>query len=100
MTATFLIKCFKKMTDVHRGKSRKHFKRNLSHVVCPVHGPKANTLPEGFSTQEGYLPEEDKLWIVGEFSPIEVVKIWLFHNTDKILCFKKSMFSDNPSVSF
>lgn len=69
-------------------------------MMCPVYGPKANTLPEGFSIQGAYLHEEDKLWIVGEFSPIEVVKIWLFHSTDKILCFKKGMFSDNASISF
>lgn len=75
---------------IHREKSRKPFKPNLTHMVCPVYGPKANTLPEGFSIQGACLHEVDKLWIVGEFSPVEVVKIWLFHNTDKILCFKKS----------
>lgn len=37
---------------------------------------------------------------VGEFSPVEVVKIWLLHNTDKILYFKKSKFFDNASISF
>lgn len=55
--------------------------------------------PGGSSIQGAYRHEEDKLRIVGEFSPIEVVKIWLFHNTDKILWFKKSMVSDNTSVS-
>lgn len=65
-----------------------------------VWSTRANTLPEGFSIQGACLHEEDKLWIVGEFSPVEVVKIWLLHNTDKILYFKKSKFSDNASISF
>lgn len=50
-------------------------------MMCPVYAP------EGFSIQGAYLHDEDKLWIVREFSPIEVVKIWLFCDTDKIFCF-------------
>lgn len=94
MTAVFLKKCLKKVADRHRGKSRKPFKPNPTYMVSCVWSK-----PEGSSIQGAYLHEEDKLWIVGEFSPIEIVKIWLFHNTDKILWFKKSMVSDNTSIS-
>lgn len=44
MTVMFLKKYLKKMADVHRRRSRKHFKPNPTHMVCPVYGPQGQIL--------------------------------------------------------